>query len=76
MKFKGTRSEFVKKYMGVRHCKRGLYTGTQKREKGDFDYYRCIFLTKDDLCSIYPVRPKICRDYKCEECEKKFKEVG
>jgi Fe-S-cluster containining protein len=27
--------------------------------------HRCAKLTEDNLCSIYPIRPKACRDFDC-----------
>ncbi len=40
----------------------------------DEDWYvcfnaKCEFLDKNNRCSIYETRPKICRGYKTDECE-------
>lgn len=40
----------------------------------DGDWYiqvdnHCRHLTKKNLCNIYDHRPRICRDYKLEDCE-------
>ncbi len=32
-------------------------------------YLKCCFLL-DDSCLIYPVRPLICKQFKCDQCEK------
>ena len=42
------------------HCRRvglGAFS-LREHENGD-----CAFVTPEDLCSIYPVRPRQCRDY-------------
>ncbi len=30
---------------------------------------KCKYLTEDNLCSIYENRPRICRDYKDDNCD-------
>ncbi len=30
---------------------------------------KCKYLTRDDRCSVYLNRPKVCRDYTTDECE-------
>ena len=32
-------------------------------------YTRCKHLGEDNLCGIYPTRPKVCRDYSTTKCE-------
>lgn len=35
---------------------------------GENVYIKCTFF-KDNKCLIYPVRPLICRQFKCDQCE-------
>jgi Fe-S-cluster containining protein len=37
---------------------------------------RCKHLTKENLCAVYPSRPRICRDHGTDECEMAIEEYA
>ena len=47
----------------------------EKHEGADFDL-TCPFRNEEKkICMIYPIRPHICRDFKCDKPQKKIEKV-
>ena len=63
---------FIKKnpeYEKRREFIDNLYDGDYARLLKD-EYGMCVLLNENKLCSIYEDRPRICREYKNDRCEK------